>query len=87
MEIGITLNEQSLTVTGNYEPEDRGVHTYPNGDPGYPGTSSDFEVETIIWNKPIPLVGGSIEYDVTDLIFALDKEDEVIELTLNEIER
>lgn len=65
MEVQIKLGDQVLDIEGNYTPEDYGVWTYPNGNPGYPGTPAEFEIETIEWVLPT----GNI--DVIDLLFAI----------------
>ena len=36
-----------LDVEYDYEPGDPGIHTYPNGDPGVPGTSASVTIKAI----------------------------------------
>lgn len=45
--VSIYLGELELEITGFYIPCDPMVHTYSNGDPGYPGAPSEFEIEKI----------------------------------------
>jgi len=40
-------NEVKIGVTFDYYPGDPGVWTYSNGDPGYPATPAEIEVESI----------------------------------------
>lgn len=37
-EIEIDIEGTLVNFHYTYEPGDPGIHTYPNGDPGYPGT-------------------------------------------------
>lgn len=34
-----------LEIEGKYTPEEPMVWTLPNGDPGYPGSASDFDID------------------------------------------
>jgi acetoin utilization deacetylase AcuC-like enzyme len=43
-EIDINDEPVNVTIDFNYIPGDPGVHTYSNGDPGYPPTSDEIEV-------------------------------------------
>lgn len=40
-----------LEIEGNYIPEEPMIWTLPNGDPGYPGSASEFEIYNIEINK------------------------------------
>lgn len=42
-----TVDDLVVSVGFTYDPGDPGVHTYPNGDPGYPGTPSEVSIEEI----------------------------------------
>ena len=53
--------EISLEVEGVYYPEEPMVWTLPNGDPGHPGSPSEFEIYNIEITK------GSI-YDLIDYL-------------------
>ena len=52
--------EIEIQICGTYLPGDPGVHTYANGDPGYPSTPDSIEIhdcftlnpETREWNVP-----------------------------------
>ena len=55
-----------LEVEFDYTPADPGVHTYPNGDPGYPPTSEEYEILIVTATT----ANGSC--DITDLIAELD---------------
>lgn len=71
----------TLKVSGEYEKGDKGLWTYPNGDPGYPPTSSGFYPEGIELIKGELLdfiqtiehyakkqIGFSIEEQIEDLV-------------------
>ena len=56
----IILGDQELEVKFDYTPEDPGVHTLPNGDPGYPPSPESIdEIISIKWG----------DIDVTDLVY------------------
>lgn len=57
---------EELTVEYNYHPGDPGIHTYRNGDPGYPPTPEEYEIYAIC-NK-----SGE---DVTELLSDADLAD------------
>jgi hypothetical protein len=44
------LIEIEVEVTGEYMPGEPGVHTYPNGDPGYPPTPPSFDIHEVKLN-------------------------------------
>ena len=48
-----------LEIEGNYYPEEPMIWTLPNGDPGHPGSPSEFDI------KNIKLIKGSL-YDLID---------------------
>lgn len=54
-------DDLELEVEGFYTPEEPMVWTLPNGDPGYPGSPSEFEIYNIEITK------GSI-YDLIDYL-------------------
>jgi hypothetical protein len=54
----ISFKEADLHVTFDFYKGDPGVHTYSNGDPGYPPTDDDIEIISVE-------IGP---YDVTDLV-------------------
>jgi len=80
MEVQLRIDRELIYVTGKYTPEEYGLHTYPNGDPGYPGTPSEFHIEKIEWET----VNGTI--DITSLIFTLEDLD-LEELICDKIEK
>ena len=58
-EVVLKLSENLiLTIEGHYYPEEPMVWTLPNGDPGYPGSPSEFEIHDI----------GIMEGNICDLI-------------------
>ena len=64
-EISVTLKlsgSLEIEVIGNYIPEEPMVWNLPNGDPGYPGIASEFDIEDI------KIVKGNI----VDLLEELD---------------
>lgn len=71
----IILGDQQIEVKFDYTPADPGVHTLPNGDPGYPPNPEEVEIISIHWG----------DTDVTDLVFEflemdqLEFEDKVVE--------
>jgi len=71
----IILGDQQIEVKFDYTPADPGVHTLPNGDPGYPPSPEEVEIISIHWG----------DTDVTDLVFEffgmdqLEFEDKVVE--------
>lgn len=73
-------HDLELEIEGNYTPEEPMVWTLPNGDPGYPGSASEFEINDIKITKGT-LLG---------FIYATDGRQFVIdyleELTIKQIE-
>jgi hypothetical protein len=73
-------DDLELEVKGFYTPEEPMVWTLPNGDPGYPGSASEFEINDIKITKGTLL----------DFIYATDGRQFVIdyleELTIKQIE-
>lgn len=58
-EVVLKLSENLiLTIEGHYYPEEPMVWTLPNGDPGHPGSPSEFEIHDI----------GIMEGNICDLI-------------------
>ena len=73
-------DDLELEIEGFYTPEEPMVWTLPNGDPGYPGCASEFEINDIKITKGTLL----------DFIYATDGRQFVIdyleELTIKQIE-
>jgi hypothetical protein len=73
-------DDLELEVKGFYTPEEPMIWTLPNGDPGYPGSESEFEINDIKITKGTLL----------DFIYATDGRQFVIdyleELTIKQIE-
>ena len=61
-EAEITLGTVVLDVFGEYTPAEPMVHTEQNGDPGHPGSPSEFDISKIEHHG----------YDVTSLIDELE---------------
>lgn len=58
-EVVLKLSENLiLTIEGHYYPEEPMVWNLPNGDPGHPGSPSEFEIHDI----------GIMEGNICDLI-------------------
>ena len=80
-EVVLKLSENLiLTIEGHYYPEEPMVWTLPNGDPGYPGSPSEFEIQGIKITKG----------NLCDLIDYLngntDLWEHLTELVINKIE-
>lgn len=69
--IELVVGETPLRVIADYSPGRPGVHTLPNGDPGYPDDPDEFWIETVEAK-----ING-FWADVTDLLQAcgVDLED------------
>jgi hypothetical protein len=66
----LTLNEDvELEIKGYYTPEEKEVLVLSNGDPGYPGSSSEFEIEKI------KLIKGTL----LDFIYYIDGKNFTLE--------
>lgn len=65
--VDLPLGEVVIRFSGHYTKADPGVHTLPNGDPGYPGTPSEFAWET----AHLLLDEGRKSLEVTDFIYEL----------------
>jgi hypothetical protein len=64
----IILGDQQLEVRFDYTPEDPGVYTLPNGDPGYPPSPESIdEIISIKWG----------DIDVTDLVYEFFELDQM----------
>jgi len=48
-EVTIHLGDIILDVTGDYSPATPDVWYLPNGDPGYPGESEEFEISSVAY--------------------------------------
>lgn len=63
----ITLGQDGLrqqcdvTYTGKFIPGDPGVHTFSNGDPGYPPSPAEFDIESIEVNGDVSLLIEDIQ--------------------------
>ena len=80
-EVVLKLSENLiLTIEGHYYPEEPMVWNLPNGDPGYPGSPSEFEIQGIKITKG----------NLCDLIDYLngntDLWEHLTELVINKIE-
>ncbi len=69
-----------LEVEGIYTPEEPMVWNLPNGDPGYPGSESEFEINDIKITK------GTLLDLIDNLNGNLDLWDYLTELTIKQIE-
>jgi hypothetical protein len=58
----IQWNNAEIDVSFDYEEGDPGVHTYPNGDPGYPPS-------------PEELIVSSVRYKGKDITDLFDEDD------------
>lgn len=50
MTVTINVGQVELEVTGKYYPGTPDVWYLPNGDPGYPGDSESFDIESVTYN-------------------------------------
>lgn len=73
-------HDLELEIEGNYTPEEPMVWTLPNGDPGYPGSESEFEINDIKITK------GTLLDLIDNLNGNLDLWDYLTELTIKQIE-
>lgn len=60
----IKWNNGVIEVRFDYTPADPGVRTYPNGDPGYPPSPEEFNINSV-WYKGV---------EITDLFDSDDFE-------------
>ena len=60
-------DDLELEVKGFYTPEEPMVWTLPNGDPGYPGSESEFEIE--IFEERISNLKGKKEHNLFSFHF------------------
>ena len=73
-------DDLELEIEGFYTPEEPMVWTLPNGDPGYPGCASEFEINDIKITK------GTLLDLIDNLNGNLDLWDYLTELTIKQIE-
>jgi hypothetical protein len=73
-------DDLELEVKGFYTPEEPMVWTLPNGDLGYPGSESEFEINNIEITK------GTLLDLIDNLNGNLDLWDYLTELTIKQIE-
>ena len=73
-------DDLELEIEGFYTPEEPMVWTLPNGDPGYPGSASEFEINDIKITK------GTLLDLIDNLNGNLDLWDYLTELTIKQIE-
>jgi len=71
----IQIGKAELTVRGEYTPAEPEVRYYKDGS-GYPGHASEFEAESIIYNR----------IEVIELIAELDKVIDINDLCIKELE-
>ena len=74
-------DDLELEIEGFYTPEEPMVWTLPNGDPGYPGCASEFEINDIKITK------GTLLDLIDNLNGNLDLWDYLTELAINQIEK
>ena len=80
-EVVLKLSENLiLTIEGHYYPEEPMVWTLPNGDPGYPGCASEFEISDIKITK------GNLLDLIDNLNGNTDLWEHLTELVINKIE-
>ena len=81
-EIEIEIEGTQVSFHYTYEPGDPGVHTYPNGDPGYPGTGPEVTIHSAYAAQQDQL-GKLVDVDVLELITPYidldDVEQQIIE--------
>lgn len=73
-------DDLELEIEGFYTPEEPMVWTLPNGDPGYPGCASEFEINDIKITK------GTLLDLIDNLNGNLDLWDYLTELAIKQIE-
>ena len=59
--------ERRLTISGNYSAATPHVYHLPNGDPGYPGAPSEFDIHEILDEK------GPVSEEIFDKLVEDDK--------------
>lgn len=69
-----------LEIEGVYYPEEPMVWTLPNGDPGYPGSASEFDIHNI------KIIKGTLLDLIDNLNGNLDLWDYLTELSIKQIE-
>ena len=74
MKIKLQL-EIEVDVDGTYIAADPGVWRYSNGDPGYPPTPAEYEINKVMWG----------DLDITDILSEEDL-DYITEVMLDETE-
>ena len=74
MKIKLQL-EIEIDVDGTYIEGDPGVWTHSNGDPGYPATPPEYEINKVMWG----------DLDITDILSEEDL-DYITEVMLDETE-
>lgn len=70
-----------LEIEGIYTPEEPMVWNLPNGDPGYPGCASDFDI------SDIKIIKGTLLDFIDNLNGNLDLWEYLTEKTIEEYER
>ena len=73
-------DDLELEIEGFYTPEEPMVWTLPNGDPGYPGCASEFEINDIKITK------GTLLDLIDNLNGNLDLWEYLTELSIKQIE-
>jgi hypothetical protein len=61
MQTNIEFKGIPLEVHYDYQPEEKMVWTYPNGDPGHPGCAEEFNIYSVLTDS-----GDDLIYDLTD---------------------
>jgi hypothetical protein len=73
-------NDLELEIEGNYTPEEPMIWNLPNGDPGYPGSPSEFDIHDI------KIIKGTLLDLIDNLNGNLDLWDYLTELSIKQIE-
>ena len=73
----IEWNDKDVHLEYTYEPGEPEVHTLPNGDPGYPGSSATVDIEHA-WAIFTDVTGEQREVDIFSII-DIDLESVILE--------
>ena len=70
----ITWNNAEIDVSFDYEEGDTGVHTYSNGDPGYPPSPPEFNITSVHY-KDIDIIDLFNDDDLCRMEEQIEKEE------------